>query len=381
MTTEANVATETPAAQPANYSQSNGQPRPSSAEDAHAAVMASLAAQAAPAPDAPPADAPVTHSQLMDALDGRTPENPPAADPQKVLPAPNPAPAPQKKRLTLAELAEYEIETNVDGKTDVAPLDKLIRDRQREFSANKRFAEAKRLAAEAEARMEAISAALDDPDRLVDELRRSGRDPAAIAKALYEREQALANMTPEQRRIAELEQRERQFIAAEQARQQEAYEAQTRQALEAYQRDFNAVLDAEQVRHPGLRKVVTALLAEAAAEANEMVRNGDRTKGLTKAEARVIIREHVGEYERPAPELTQEQIRARITAEDVAAWQAAQKAQKPQSAPQLARDPNDTLGTPRAPNGQFAGYRRGQPQRDRNGRLIMNPGDAFRDKF
>jgi hypothetical protein len=330
------------------------------------------AAPAAVAVDAPP----ITHGALMDALDGRAPENVP--DPQPGT-DPNPAPAaPQtqaeRRRLAAADFANADIEMVIDGKTVVVTGEQFLRERQRQESANKRYAEAAAKRAEAEAMIEAMSSALDDPDRLRAELIRSGRNPAEIAKALFEREQLEASLTPEQRRIRDLEAEVRRTQEAEAARQQQFVEHQTRQAQEVYLRDFNAVIDESAVPpNAALRGVLVKMLADAtfAAETNE----GRR---FTKREARELVKSVTAHYERPAPTLTVEQRRAMITAEDVAAWHEAQKAAKAQAAPQLARNPNDVLGTPRTTDGKFA------PQKPRpaaGGRVVMNPGEAFRDKF
>ena len=379
-----------------DVAQTPNPPAKMSAEDAYRALMApptpaidpNVPADA-PAPDAAtvaPLDAPsgrVSFEQLTDAHDAaqtgaqdRPAGNPADADPQKVLPTPNTEPAPNTpKRLTVADLAGYEVELNIDGRPVVVTGDKLIRDRQREVSANKRFEEASRLRAEAEAAMEAMSAALDDPDRLVAELRRSGRDPSAIARALFEREQQIAAMTPEQKRIAELEMREREFQAIEAQRQQKAIEYQTQQASAVYTRDFNAVLDAEQVAHPGLRKVLTAMMADATIAAEQQ-----EERRLTKGEARALVRSVVGEYERPAAPETTEQRRARITADDVKWFLDQQKATKIESAPQLARDPRDVIGQPRTPRGQYASQR--QPSTDINGRtVVQNVSSAWGKRF
>ena len=376
-----------------DVAQTPNPPAKMSAEDAYRALMAPPTPAIdpnvpsdAPAPDAAtvaPLDAPgrVSFDQLTDAHDAaqagaqdRPVGNPADADPQKVLPDPNPASAPNTpKRLTVADLAGYEVELNIDGRPVVVTGDKLIRDRQREVSANKRFEEASRLRAEAEAAMEAMSAALDDPDLLVAELRRSGRDPNAIARALFEREQQIAAMTPEQKRIAELEMREREFQALEAQRQQKAIEYQTQQARQAYERDFNAVLDAEQVAHPGLRKVLTAMMADATIAAEQQ--EGRR---LTKGDARALVRSVVGQYERPAPPETPEQRRARITAEDVKWFLDQQKAARVESAPQLPRR-DDVISQPRQ-NGKYAGYQK--PQTDVNGRtVVQNVSSAWGKRF
>lgn len=377
-----------------DVAQTPNPPAKMSAEDAYRALMAPPTPAIdpnvpsdAPAPDAAtgaPLDASsgrVSFEQLTDAHDAaqtgaqdRPAGNPADADPQKVLPTPNTEPAPNTpKRLTVADLAGYEVELNIDGRPVVVTGDKLIRDRQREVSANKRFEEASRLRAEAEAAMEAMSAALDDPDRLVAELRRSGRDPSAIARALFEREQQIAAMTPEQKRIAELEAKEREFQALEVQRQQKAIEYQTQQASAAYSRDFNAVLDTEQVAHPGLRKVLTAMMAEATIKAEQQER-----RRLTKGDARALVRSVVGEYERPASPQTTEQRRASITAEDVKWFLDQQKATKIESAPQLPRR-DDVISQPRQ-NGKYAGYQK--PQTDINGRtVVQNVSSAWGKRF
>lgn len=180
-------------------------------------------------------------------------------------------------------------------------------------------------------------------------------------------------MTPEQKRIAELEAKEREFQAIEAQRQQKAIEYQTQQASAVYTRDFNAVLDAEQVAHPGLRKVLTAMMADATIAAEQQER-----RRLTKGDARALVRSVVGEYERPASPQTTEQRRASITAEDVKWFLDQQKATKIESAPQLPRR-DDVISQPRQ-NGKYAGYQK--PQTDINGRtVVQNVSSAWGKRF
>lgn len=327
------------------------------------------------APDAP-AEAPVTTGQLFDAADGRTPENG-QPDPQTAAPDPNPAPAtPQRRKLTASDFADADIEMVVNGKTVVVSGAEYLREQQRQESANRRYQEAARIRAEAEAMREAMSEALTDPARLRAELAAAGYNPAEIAKALYEQEQAEASLTPEQRRIRELEQETRRHQAAE-AQRKQAFEAyQVEQARVVYETAFNDVLDTVGVPTDApLRPVLMRMLADKTIEVES-----NENRRYTKREAREFIANVTRVYERPAPEITVEQRRAMLTAEDVAWFHAQQKAQKPQAAPQLARSRDDVLSQPRDQTGKFAGYQPRQ-QMAAGGRVVMNPGDAFRGKF
>lgn len=343
---------------------------------APAAVPEAGAPGAVQAPAAPAQ--PLNLTELMEAADAATrgpaPGNP-ATDAQPGQNAqPNPAEPPQRRKLTYQELLDADIEMVVDGKPVVESAERILRERQRHESANKRFAEAQRLRAEAEAYRESLSAALQDPALLRAELARAGYNPSEIAKALYEQEQVEATLTPEQKRLRELEMQVEQANYQEQQRQAQVEQHRIELQQQAYVRDFTKIIDDCNI--PADHKSRPVLLSMLAAETERVMATEGRTYSMR--EGRELIASVMSPYREPAPEMAPEAFRAKITAEDVKWWLESQKAQKSAVAPQLARDPNDTLSQPRDTRGKFA-----TPKRpDHNGRTVVrNMADVWGGKM
>lgn len=289
--------------------------------------------------------------------------NPQPADPQ---------PQTQRRMLTVADLADADMTIVVDGKPITMAAKDAIARLQRGESANKKYEEAARIREETLAYREHLTATLSDPAALRRELIASGYNAAEIAKALYEQEQIEASLTPEQRRMRELEEQVAQHQAEREAQAARAHEAQVQAHRDAYARDFGAAIDAHNVPadHP-IRSVLMQMLAQATMQAKSEGRN------YTKGEAKALVASVVTPYREPAPQLTQEDVRSKITAEDVAAWHAAQKAAKVQAA---AVEVRPSPSQPRVPAGAPGGGQWTTPQRDRNGRrVIQNAAQARRD--
>ncbi len=321
---------------------------------------------AAPAPQAAPAPAQPTPSSAF------TPrEAPPPA------PAPSGGGAPDTSQVTPSERFELSklspnarVVLPIDGKDvemSAAEATKLL---ARNGSANKRFEEAaaeRRKHAEERAAFEQYQTdfanALSTPAALRRELADLGLSPREIARELLRMEEAEAAMTPEQRRIRELEQREEQREADAKAAEQEAHEKARTGYREAYREAFGSIMtDCGIPTDHVARDILLPTLARAAQYVQQ--REG---RMITKAEARKVVEnsmKHLSGLRQP----TDEERRSAITDADYEAWQKSKREARPEAAPSAPRDERTGRFAPRderqpAPQGE---------RRNVNGELIVS---------
>lgn len=279
----------------------------------------------------------------------------------------------ERRLMRAAELGDVDFEFIIDGKPQKLTAEEAFRRIQRAESANKRYAEAKRLATEAQRQQERLASAIQDPNQFRLELQAAGYSPRQIAEAILQAEQADAQLTPEQRRVRELEAELADRQAFEEEAQQRAQQAQVVQAQQVYHKHFTEVIDSVGVppEHPSRALLVQALARETY---RVMEEEGRRWK---KGEAREFVSKLIAPFARPLSD--DERVKA-ITAADVARWQEMQRAAKPQAAPQLDRSqqPRDEAGR-FAPQAQDAP--RGQPYTENGRTIVRNMSKLWGDRM
>jgi hypothetical protein len=246
----------------------------------------------------------------------------------------------------------------------------------RQVSANKRFEEAKaeRVAAQREREdfrryQSDFTAALSDPARMRAELAALGMNPRQIANELIRIEEQEAQLTPEQRKLREYEQRERQRQEQDEQGKRAQFEQERVQHREAYSAGFNAMMTKAGIPEDHVaRDVLMPTLARAA---QHIFREEGRE--MKKGEARMVI-DHVLSQFGGLRQMNDEQRRASITDADYEAWQASKRAQRVQASPQAERQ-RDTNSGRYVPDD---GPQKREPPRNVNGeRMVQSLRDVW----
>jgi hypothetical protein len=262
---------------------------------------------------------------------------------------------------------------NIDGQDtelSAAEASKLL---SRNGSANKRFEEAaeqRRQHAKEKAEFEQyqrdFASALSNPANLRKELAELGLSPREIASALLRIEEDEAAMTPEQRRIRELEQREADRDREGKEAEQRAYEEKRAGFREAYRGAFNEVMTGCGIPADHVsRDILMPTLSRAAQYVQQ-------TEGrmITKAEARRVV-EHAVSQMGTLRQPTEADRLAAITDADYEAYAKRKREARAQAAPPIARD------APRHQDGRFAPrdqqqQRPSEPRRNINGEIMVD---------
>jgi hypothetical protein len=309
-----------------------------------------------------PASAPVAAPNIA-----ATSNTPPAAGAPAAAPQ---AAATERQRIALAEAPDdAEVVLRVDGKDVVVSAAEARRRLQTSEAANRRFEEAKKLRQQAEAQSRAIAESLQDPARFREELSAAGYSPREIAEAILKAEIEEANLTPEQRRLRELEREQRKWQAEREQAQRQEFERVTQYHQQVYANAIgNAATLAGVPDSPRIRAVVQGALVSAIGKAIEIGKSLEMAD-LT-ALARQAYTEHASDY-RAA--LSPEERRALITEEDVAWYHEQRKAKQPR-----AVEPTQPSSQPRDERGRYAEAQARKAGGDVNGRaVIRNPMDAL----
>lgn len=175
-------------------------------------------------------------------------------------------------RLELSKLApDAQVVMVIDGQEVTTTAQDAIRRLQRDVAADKRFTEAKRLRAEADAMRQRIIESLRNPEAFRTELAAIGIDPSQFTDLLTQAEIAERTMTPEQRELRELKRRQAEWEAQQQAHWQAKIREQAQQATQAYERRFHEIMDAAGLpKSAVIRRDVMPILAAKVHEAMEV---------------------------------------------------------------------------------------------------------------
>lgn len=175
-------------------------------------------------------------------------------------------------RLELSKLApDAQVVMVIDGQEVVTTAQDAVRRLQRDVAADKRFAEAKRLRAEADAMRQRLVESLRNPEAFRYELAALGLDPSQFTDALTQAEIAERTMTPEQRELRELKRKQAEWEAQQQAHQQAIVRQQAAQAAQAYEAKFHEIMDSAGLpKSPVIRRDVMPILAAKVHEAMEV---------------------------------------------------------------------------------------------------------------
>ena len=331
--------------------------------------MSEAAAPAAPAAPATPAAAP--SNGAAPPTNGAAPAQGAQPTAEQVI---NLYEAPDNARVML----------RVNGRDVAMTAAEARRTLQNPQAANERYNAAAREKRETQELVRNFTAALDSPERLRDELSALGRNPGEIARALMELEIAEAGMTPEQKRLRELERDHRQLLAQRERQQQMAQQQEVQNHAQAYDREFTKAIEAAGVPpSPRIRMVVTHALVstmERVLQHNAQIKDQRRHVRLTPADladvARKAYDEHATDYRQ---HLSRDHIRAAITDDDIA-WYHEQRKMKPRPTQAAApQQPNTQDDHYRDRRGRFVNPERAA-NKDLNGRTIV-PSGSFADMF
>ena len=276
--------------------------------------------------------------------------------------------AQQRQRIALTDTPDdTEIVLRVDGADVTLTAAEARRRLQTDAASTKRFEEAARMRRDVEAQKRALNEALTDPARFREELSAAGYSPAEIARAILQAEIEEQNMTPEQRRLRDLEREQRRWQAERRAQEEAEVQRVTQAHRAAYERAFASASDLAGVpQSPRVRQVVQSALVDAVAKAVQIGASLDMSQ-LTSI-ARQAYQEHAADY-RAA--LTVEERRALLTEDDIKWWTEQQRAKRPSAVdgtPAPAAQPRDDRGRYSTPNG---GRDRHAPAADVNGREVV----------
>lgn len=184
-------------------------------------------------PAAAPAAAPSTTPAANAAPAAKTPSAAPAGTPQA---PPEPKPAAEKLLI------------KVNGKLRELSRDEAVRELQKGFASRENFEKGASLTRKNQALLKALQ--VEDPDEQESALRALGVDPDKLAERRLQRRAQEAQMTPEQKRIAELEneiQRTQKAAKdAEAKRQSDTEAAQEKQYWAQIEADYTSEIDRAQ---------------------------------------------------------------------------------------------------------------------------------------
>jgi hypothetical protein len=287
----------------------------------------------------------------------------PQTQPGQMAPAETPQERKERQRIQLSQLADDdEIVMVVDGKEVVDSAANARRRLQTDEAATRRFQAAKVKQAEAEALIAEIAQTMRDPRAMYREFAGAGLSPRQIAEEFLRMEAEEASLTPEQRRVRELESEREAIIRQREAEIEQQRAATIQQREVTFTRVFSSALEAA-----GLASAPQAVQDDCAWAFKDLVERAEAEgRRLTKADIARALTEAAQERARSyAGHVGESELLARLTPEMVAKWQAAQTAQV---RGQL---------TPQAPVQRDASGRFIQPQRqpdhavDVNGRRII----------
>jgi hypothetical protein len=168
----------------------------------------------------------------------------------------------------------------------------------RQESANKKFEEAAKSRAEMDDIVKRMSEAVGDPRRFREELRALNLNPKQYAEMILAAEQEDEALTPEQRRIRELEAAQAEREEQDKSEKQKQFEAQRDHIRGQYEKRFADISDEMGVPDkPRVRHNITRDLFEYA----RYVRGGDAKRGvephdMTKSEAKAVIKAYMEEH-------------------------------------------------------------------------------------
>jgi hypothetical protein len=281
-------------------------------------------------------------------------------------PGAQPAPAPERRRVALHELADDdEVIGIVDGQERAWKVAEARRRLQTEDASTRRFQEAKKVEAAARMREERLARTLGNPAMLAEEFRRAGMSPTEFARAMLEAQAAEEAMTPEQRKLREYEMKEREWREQQEHAQRQHTQQLVQQNAQVYERAFNDAANLAGVPDsPRVRRAVTEALVDAVREAIGTNRALDQS-ALVRV-ARTAYEEHAQDYRRDLPE---DLLMERLTPELIQKWNQKRASQK-----QAPLTPVQPVVKPRDDSGRFAPQTRATNV-DASGRPIIR--DAF----
>lgn len=282
-----------------------------------------------------------------------------AAAPSAPVAAPTTAPAPEaaatpqpgtetpaetraRQRIELAKLADDdEIVMVVDGQEVAMPAAKARQRWQQGESATKRYQEAASKRREAEELLHAVATTIRDPRALHRELAGLGLSPREMAEEFLRIEAEEAALTPEQRRLRELEAEQERLLAEREAEVERRQQERVQYREQTFTRVFVAGLEAA-----GLASAPQAVQDDCAWAFKELVESAESEgRKLTKAEIAGALRDAArGRARFYSAHLDDDAILERLTPELIAKAQAKSVGAVPTLTPQAPAQPRDDRG-------------------------------------
>ena len=271
-----------------------------------------------------------------------------------------PAETRARQRIELSKLADDdEIVMVVDGQEVAMPAAKARQRWQQGESATKRYQEAARKTRDAEELLHAVATTIRDPKALHRELAGLGLSPRQMAEEFLRIEAEEAALTPEQRRLRELESEQERLLAEREAEAERRQVERVQYREQTFTRVFVAGLEAA-----GLAGAPQAVQDDCAWAFKELVEAAESEgRKLSKADIanamKSAARARASHY---AAHLDEDAILARLTPELLAKYQAKATGAVPTLTPQAPHQPRDDRGRFQPPGNQGT---------DVNGRRII----------
>lgn len=231
-TTTAPVSTATPAAAPA------AAPTTAPATEGGGTGVRDYAAQAAASADGTPTAQPTDMATATEAQQ-------------------------QAARVELAKLApDTQVVMVIDGAEVVMSAAEAMRKMQRPVAAEQRFRDAARLKREADEMRASLARSIQDPALFRQELAAMGIDTRQWAEQIHQAEIAELTMTPDQRRIRELERQQAEYQRQVEAQRQAQIQALAAQNQAAYTAKFHEIMDSAGIpKVTAIREEILPLMA------------------------------------------------------------------------------------------------------------------------
>ena len=187
-------------------------------------------------------------------------------------------------RVELAKMDPATIVTMIVGGKEVEmTADKAWKMLGRAESADKRFKEAADSRKEIAGILDDLESSLGDPREFAKRLKQFGLNPKQFAEVMSAYEDEEAALTPEQRRIRELEAAQKEHETKAQAEERRAFNAEKTRIRAAYQSRFDAIMTESGIPTDHVaRDYITPKLFEYAA----YLRSGDPDNGVEPREMR-----------------------------------------------------------------------------------------------
>lgn len=232
-------------------------------------------------------------------------------------------------RIDLASIDPNSVVTlSIDGQMVEMSAKEALKRLGRAESANRKFQEAASMRQQMTQLEQQINANLGNPQALRYILSQAGYSPREIAKAMWDAEEYESNMTPEQRRIMQIEQENRMYKKQQEEQAREQHEYAVEQQIDAFRRDFNDAMTKAGVSNDAIRELIMPHLSR---YTTHIKLNEGRI--IKKSEAITFVKHYMEQLG-----LSPEARRAAITDDDYAAYISKKNAARPQTMPST-RDP------------------------------------------